>query len=402
MTTLQTLLLSPIDAWFFRDGRPYNEKETNQTDVASLFPPPATTLVGAIRAALARSKDWGGTGHWDTKLNAVLGKDFDDLGMLRFQGPWLVRKSGDRPPELLFPMPLHVLGNPVTQSEDSEPVWQPACLLAPGAEVECDLGRVRLPSANEPRKGLKEPASQWVTADGLSRILSGELPTQNQVIVSRGLWRLESRVGLKRNEEKRVTEQGALYSPRFVRLARGVSLAMTVAGLPDKDWAMPELLQLGGEGRMADCRAVTQLALPMAPLEIIRNSHRVAVTLITPLLPPDAHLAAMSQSMWHDAPRRELRRGASHHNVPFFDWPGTTVVSACVGKPQSLGGWNSLERRPLPLRPMLPAGSTWFLEVSDPSAIVERSARGIGMKTQYGFGQVVLGVWPSTPGDSSR
>lgn len=402
MTTPQTLLLSPIDAWFFRDGRPYNEGEGNQTDVVSQFPPPATTLVGALRAALARKRGWNGAGSWNATLNAIIGNGFDDLGAIRFQGPWLVRQTNGLVNELLFPMPLHVLGKPMQTDEDSEPCWQPACLLAPGQEVECDLGRVRLPSANEPMKDLKEPASQWVTADGLSRILRGELPNPGQFCSSRDLWQTEARVGLKRKDSSKPEDQGTLYSPRFVRLARNVSLAMTIAGLPNKDWTISELLQLGGEGRMADCRPAAQLKLPIAPLEIIRDSHRVVVTLITPLLLPDSHIAATSQSMWHDAPHHESRRGASSHNVPFFDWPGTTVISACVGKPQSLGGWDSLERRPLPLRPVLPAGSTWFLEVTDLSAVVERSAQGIGMKTQYGFGQVVLGAWPSTQGDSTR
>ena len=41
------------------------------------------------------------------------------------------------------------------------------------------------------------------------------------------------------------------------------------------------------------------------------------------------------------------------------------------------------------------AGSTWFLEVPDPAAIAAHAAQGIGMKTQYGFGQVVLGIWPT-------
>lgn len=49
----------------------------------------------------------------------------------------------------------------------------------------------------------------------------------------------------------------------------------------------------------------------------------------------------------------------------------------------------------MPLRPVLPAGSNWFLEVPDPADIAAHAAQGIGMKTQYGFGQVVLGIWPT-------
>ena len=43
------------------------------------------------------------------------------------------------------------------------------------------------------------------------------------------------------------------------------------------------------------------------------------------------------------------------------------VVSACLGRPQRIGGWDSLARRPLPLRSVLPSGSTLFCEVDNPA-----------------------------------
>ena len=394
--TAQTLLLSAIDAWFFRDGRPYNQTETNQTDVVSMFPPPATTLVGSLRAALARNRGWNGVGRWDSSLNAVLGDGFDSLGSLTFRGPWLARQSEKGEAELLFPMPLHVLGKPEQQHFESEPQWKPACLLTPGSPVHCDLGEVCLPVISAVRvngvegMGLKEPASQWVTSPGLELILSGRLPDASQVVEARKLWSREPRIGLKRNDDKRTTEPGSLYSPRFVRPVRDISLAMLIEGLPDDNkWKVPGLLALGGEGRMADCRTEKAMRLPIAPIDSIRASKRMTVTLITPLILKDLAGSTAGSVSFPQAKQT------------YFDWPGTTVISACVGKPQSLGGWDSLERRPIPLRPVLPAGSTWFLEVINPSDVVERSTQGIGLKTQYGFGQVVLGVWPSTQGDSA-
>lgn len=389
--TAHTFLLSPVDAWFFRDGRPYNDGESNQTDVVSQFPPPPTTLVGAIRAALARSQGWNGSGRWDHSLNAVLGDGFDSLGTLTFRGPWLAHQTGTAETELLFPMPLHVLGKPQQQQSDSGSRWKPACLLAPGLTVPCDLGEARLPTVSNVSaavtdlNGLKEPSSQWVTSRGIEQILAGKLPDALQVFESADLWSREARVGLKRCEDKRVTEQNALYSPRFVRLARGVSLATSIDGLPNEDqWKIPELLMLGGEGRMADCRTVDALSVPTVPIDRLHGTKQITATLITPLILPDAHVGADGNVV------------SPQPNRSFFDWPGTTVVSACVGRPQSLGGWNSLERCPLPLRPVLPAGSTWFLEleeVTDSSAIVACATQGVGMKTQYGFGQVMLGVW---------
>jgi CRISPR-associated protein Cmr3 len=78
----------------------------------------------------------------------------------------------------------------------------------------------------------------------------------------------------------------------------------------------------------------------------------------------------------------------------FFGCDGTTVVSACVGKPQFLGGWDSIERRPLPLRPVFPAGSTWFLEIHDPAPLQQLLTHGLGLKSLYGFGHAVICEWP--------
>lgn len=396
------LMLSPIDAWFFRDGRPYNAKESNQTDVMSLFPPPATTLVGAIRAGLARStKEWDGTSNWATnpKLANVLGKDFNDLGQLSFGGPYLLQERDGRS-DLLFPMPMHVLGKLMMTEGSDEPAWEAQCLLTPdSAKTCCDLGDdVRLPVTSAERatpfekEGLKEPSSQWVTPHGLQRILCGQLPQPAEVVEVRDLWKHEVRIGLERDAASRTTKEGALYSPRFVRLKPGVSLVMSITGLPS-GWEIPTLLPLGGENRLADCRGCDVLSLP----DFVRGSadtlvsnatarKEVAVTLLSPLLPEDADGREPGQV---ETPRP---------GQPFFGCEGTTVISGCVGKPQTLGGWNSLERRPLDLRPVLPAGSVWFVEVEDDevAAFTKRCQSGFGLKTNYGFGQVALGVWPAS------
>jgi len=77
-----------------------------------------------------------------------------------------------------------------------------------------------------------------------------------------------------------------------------------------------------------------------------------------------------------------------------FGLPGK-IVTACVGKPQPIGGWDSLNHEPLPLRPHLPAGSTWFMEadVSQHDAIVARHGQHIGEHQAWGYGQILIGTW---------
>ena len=97
----------PVDTLFLRDGTPFALDSSPQEDVESLFPPYPPTMVGAIRAAIARCNGWRFGACWPKHLNSVLGNGPDDLGTLKFTGPIVLRKG-----EPLFPFPRHVLGAP--------------------------------------------------------------------------------------------------------------------------------------------------------------------------------------------------------------------------------------------------------------------------------------------------
>ena len=131
-----------------------------------------------------------------------------------------------------------------------------------------------------------------------------------------------------------------------------------------------------------------ELPLPQSPVDMIRESNRFTVSLLSPLCLPTDSSGRLSLPLPGEC---------------FPGVAGATIVSACVGKPVQIGGWNSLKREPLPLIPYLPAGSTWFCE-ADPAAldsILALHGRHIGERTPYGFGQIALGAWPQETGDTA-
>jgi len=356
--------ITPADAWFFRDGRPYDEKETNQADVFSVFPPPARTLSGALRAALARANGWDGLGSWSRGLSEALGSGPDHLGALQFTGPFLI--SND---EALWPLPRYVLGR-------VEEKWTPRAFLRPAdAKTLCDAGEINLPvimPTGERSGGLKSADGLWVTTTGLRTLLSGGLPKANTIVDVKKLWALEPRVGLCRDEHTLTTGDGALYSPSYVRLHRGVALGVGVAGMPVHMAGVPEVFPLGGESRLACCD--TWGGEPL-PAQLPREKFSIdaagraefSVVLLTP----------------------------GRFKAP--DLPAAEIVSACVGKPQFIGGWDSLKREPLPLEPFVPAGSVWFCTApeADFAAIHARHGQRLGPHAAHGFGQIAIGLWPT-------
>lgn len=243
--------LEPVDTLFLRDGTPFAAESAPQEDVGSLFPPYPPTMVGALRAALARCNGWNNGKRWPKRLNAVLGDGPHDLGALKFDGP-IVLQDG----EPLFPVPRHVLG----EAHNGE--WSPKACLRPGSDVICDLGApVRLPELPRDSGGVKpKPGSdRWLTKTGLEAVLRGELPGDDEIVPSRELWRQEQRVGLEIDWNTRTAREGRLYSTRHVRMTRGVSLGMRIDGVPENGWTLPHgrLGPLGAKAALSSTVAGT-------------------------------------------------------------------------------------------------------------------------------------------------
>ena len=269
--------------------------------------------------ALARANGWDGTALWSPATCNVLGDGPENLGTLSCAGPFLL--SHGRP---LFRAPRHLLGAAVTDG------WQPVGFLRPGNPVACDLGNeVRLPEyPNLPHGGpLNAGDDQWITADGMNAVRCGQPPGQSEMVGSTRLWSAESRIGLQRDKSLRTAMEGMLYSSRHIRLERSVSLGMHVSGVP-ADWTaepLERLVPLGGEGRVAELSSWSG-GLNLKPLDTTARSQRVSLIALTPLdLEP------------------EICRGKK----PIPGIEGVHVVSACLERPQRVGGWDSLAHRPL-------------------------------------------------------
>lgn len=369
--------LMPQDAWFFRDGRPYNQAESNQADVGSIFPPPARTLTGAVRAALARANGWNGQHRgWPAKVTEAFGSGPNDLGKLHFNGPFFIRNG-----QTLWPVPRHLLGC----SKDGS--WKPAAFLRPAAvKTMTDQGPLQLPEItlgqDEECNGLTAAETLWNTTAGLAEILAGRRPSADAIHGPKSLWRIEPRVGLVRDPLKLCVGEDSLYSPSYVRLCRNVTLGIGLTGVPVEMKCLPELFPLGGESRLAQCDPWNGDPLPKAPRADSFKSNaegrvEFAVILLTP--------------------------GRLADPTSFFS--GARLISACVGKPVPIGGWDSLNNEPLPLEPFHPAGSAWFCDA--PADEFHKRIHGqhghwIGGYTAHGFGQIVIGNWPSNPDPKNK
>ncbi|MBX6751407.1 MAG: hypothetical protein IRY85_17380 [Micromonosporaceae bacterium] len=362
--------MSAIDTLHFRDSTPFAPTLTSPEHHSGQFPPHPTTVVGALRAMLARSRGWR-RGPWSSDIMAVLGNG-PDLGLLTFDGPYLLRER-----EPLYPVPAHLLGT------DDNGSWQPYTLLRPGSPVHCDLGEaVCLPAparSLQPGIRVSPGTGHWLTRAGFEAVLRGQLPDQKEIVAAKELWADEDRVGIQRDNQTRTVVEGMLYTSRHVRPRPGVDIGVHITGLPD-DWLPPAdaslAAPLGGEGRWVEVRRWSGDARCHTPVS--ERTNEITVVALTPI----------------DAGEDLIRPGAVIRELG-----DVKVVSACLPRAERVGGWASTggPGRPLPLVDILPAGSVLFCEIDEPerlATLLTAEPLRIGRRREWGFGVVAIGLWP--------
>lgn len=366
MTTIG-LYLEPLDVLFFRDGRPFTGAERSVSGL-----PLPQTVAGAIRTALLRSVDcdFGRLGEamengasFPDAVEKSCASEHGWIGGLVARGPWLARRGGGNDDvDVLVPVPatLH------REKQTSEVLRR----LVP-------LGEGQLPGWNPPddQKGLRplwlkhwaatEPASGYVTPEGLDQFLHGNEVTGNNIVPADELFGLEYRTGIGIAPDRLVAEDSQIFGRGFLALRRGVCLYAEVV-VPDgaSDGALLDEIKaipLGGEGRHATLRRVAPFTWPKV------NAQRKQKPLIL-LTTPCAFKAG-----WK--PRALDGR----------------LVSAAVPGPLAFSGWDLARGGPKPTRFAVPAGSVYYVN-SLPEQWADTLAESDEVR-QQGWGCCLTGVW---------
>lgn len=375
-----TARITAFDTLFFRESRPFDS--LGGTELDSVFPPPARTVAGAVRARIAESLgvDWDAF-HRDPAtyrigghlLSSLIG-DGDNPGGIRILGPWPVLPGLGR----LYPVPLNVLAG-----------VGGAARLQIGPHLESHLGRVRMPCLPAGYSGFKPLTGHWLTANALAQVLRGALPPEHAMVSQGSLAVAESRLGVARDPERRTASDGMLYQVRHVRPVEGLALEVDVRGLPDGLPPLDGLMKFGGEGRIAHLAAETSApSLPVAPGPEA-DTHGIVLYLMSPTrfgpeqwLPPDfvpVHTGGMC---------------AFRGQISGVD---LDIHSAVLGKSVREGGWDMMNRRPRPVRSYLPAGSAFYCSVRGMSlqeAINRLHGTQMGDEQDLGRGLIACGLWP--------
>jgi CRISPR-associated protein Cmr3 len=374
---------SALDTLFFRESRPM--ESIGGAQLQSVFPPPARTVMGAVRTAIGQAQgiNWHDFPHQPEHqaLRELIG-DADDMGCLSFQGPYLL-KDGQR----LYPAPLVLLK--ATQKNKGGADETVFTRLVPSSSLtDCDLGRVALPKMQlASLQGAKPLEQVWLTKEGLKVALEGRTPAANQVVDAKALFDSEERLGIGRDNATRTTGNGLLYQTQHVRPKSGVAIGMVVNGLEGTP-PLPAsgFVRLGAEGRLAHWERREAVALPPAQ----SKNQRLLVVLMT-------H-ARFDNGWLPDGFEKTTLDGSDNGQTV---WRGQLhgvalrLMCAVVGKSVREGGWDLVNRSPRPVQALVPAGSAYFFEVESGQAHELQALHGsqIGQDTSHGRGEISIGIW---------
>ena len=377
--------LYPLDVWFFRGTAPMNAGESIVGE--SHFPPWPEVIQGFVRTALlvalgvpldVYGQAVRGNVHAIPedvqRAFDLVGRGSYDTGQVDIRGPYIICQLASGDVERWFPAPLDVY-----PSDDGQ--WH---AIAPADPVECDLGTVRLLSP--PLQGNDAPTGKWISQRGLSHYLREEPIPYEHVKGETEFYAMEPRIGIARDAATRTAQEGMLYSRQFVRLreslqdnvAERTGIGVQVTGVDEGlQLACAGVHRFGGEGRLTDVE-VHRGQGPAFPSPLPASAYRLL--LLTP-------------ARWHGS---WLPKGSQQADGGWrvaFGGVHTTAVSAALGKPVRIGGWDLVNRRSKPAVACIPAGSVYYLRTDNPDEVAGLHDRKLDGIPGSGFGHALIGQW---------
>lgn len=339
------LFIEPNDVLMFRDGRPFAGGDDHFA--RGIFPPSPSTIYGALRSHILSVR----SGEFDTfktdtsKISQDIIKEVgspNETGSLKITYFTLARND-DGYIRHYFPIAKDISK---TKGRDDKKSY----ILKP----ESFLGNIFM--TNMP-SGLQhiwsktdeaiETVSGFLSEEEMTAYLFGKVP--EKIIEAKEIYETEERTGIRKNKTSRSVEKGGLYSVEYFRMKGGFGFALEVEGserLPDKG-----IMRLGGDNRSTYFYKSTWKDIDTKTIkEEISRSRRFKLVLITP---------AILQYGW-------LMKSIDNNTLEgAINGVRVKMISACIGKPIGIGGFDIVNGIPKTMKKAVPAGSVYYFELAD-------------------------------------
>jgi CRISPR-associated protein Cmr3 len=207
--------------------------------------------------------------------------------------------------------------------------------------------------AGEP---AKPEAGLWLTEDGFSAYLAGDVPSASTLVSARDLWADDPRLGIAMDPGARTVAAGMLYTSTAIALRPGVSFVVSLAGGGDGIVPADGVLRLGGDGHGAavapwnpttDCQTRSLRHVP-------RAGKRFKLVTASPCLFPAG---------WHPCEGREEKRVLVRRSQHGEEVARARLVCAAVPRHEVVSGWDLARQLPKPAERVVPTGAVYWFEM---------------------------------------
>ena len=381
------LFLQPNDTFFFRDGRPFTKGE--QSEGHSIFPPLPSTVLGALRTAYIA--EFGDLGHFYLgNMQEMIGTPESLCDAIRLRGVFLANDflANDDLLDMFFPVPLDLV-----YKEDEGQSDKLLHFLAPSSKNFKSNGV----AIDRPLTWSNLNESIDSDSDGLLDTLAIEQYLQGDdnlpLIDWATLVEREPKVGIARSQATLSSEEHMLYRINMSRFKNSDgNYGFVVDYKCSKSLPQKGLLKLGGEGKSFVYRHGNFDRKRLCNhLEVVKtdiqSTGRFKLYFATPTIFDKGWLPSWlnSKTLSGEYPME----GTSPISLK--------LITAAVGKPVTVGGWDMAKGRAKPTYLAVPAGSVYYFELSDKNRIDDLISafhyQNVSDKrSEEGFGLVLIGV----------
>jgi CRISPR-associated protein Cmr3 len=332
-----TLLIKPLEPFFFRDARPFDKGEGWATGI---FPPLPSTIYGAVRTAAISQKstidDYNSDRHIAIR---------EEMGSPGYYGTFAIKSV------LLYygyyclvPMPLDLL-----QKKDQKRLG----ILLPNPRGDKIISD-RSFTFYQADPDFKTPTNPWLDGYGLASYLSGEPPTRSNT------WNPlyeEIKTGIEKDPEKGNAMEHMLYVQKMLRLEDNegghyeFSVDMeSISSLDERG-----ILKLGHDGRVFSYEKTTEGNFDFLANKINAIKSKIDFAKQFKLLFTSPVLL---KNGWLPGGVKDLNDIWETGSVAI------RIKSAVLGKPMRVGGWDMKKGGPKPMRKAVPPGSVYYCELA--------------------------------------
>jgi CRISPR-associated protein Cmr3 len=232
-----------------------------------------------------------------------------------------------------------------------------------------------------PTEKPMEAVSGFLSSKEMGNYLLGNAPS---ITEADKLFQTEERTGIQKSRKTRSAETGRLYSVEYFRMSESSGFAVEV----ENTKLLPEsgILRLGGDNRSARYSSGAWKEIQVDEIKNkIAETKRFKLALTTP---------AIFKNGW-------LPEGIDSNTMQGqINGVEVKLISACIGKPVGIGGYDFVKNHPKVMKKAVPAGSVYYFELKEDnggslfeklwlkSISDERAQEGFGITLIGGFDYV--------------